>query len=215
MSFYDSVLLPVLTLAEQDRRLNALDDSRIKFINESVRELVEDVNDASFTDATEAVTKSCATIDAKLTSPLTITCIPVRDEADELAAAMLVQILERQGHAAQVLPKNPIAKMFEDLERLHPDVLCVSALHPLATGQSRPLCKQLRQHCPNVTLIMGLWEYPRGAARAQERVGITCADFIGTSLEEVVRSITTFQATNTLSGTSPNKAPSQPVEAVS
>ena len=187
LNFYDSVLLPMLTLAEQDRRRNSLDEDRTGFIHESARELVEEAKDATSVDATQTTNKSCV-IEIER-PPSNIICIPARHEADELAAIMLVQILEQQGHAAHAFSRMPTSKILEEIQSLHPDVICVSALHPLATGQARPLCKQLRQHYPQVKLIIGLWEYPGGAVKAQERVGTTCADFIGTSLEEVADAI--------------------------
>lgn len=211
-SYYDLVLLPVLSLAEQDRRRTNLDENRIRFIHESARELVEDANDVPLADATETA-ESCAT-QAKQSGPSTIVCIPARDESDELGATMLLQILEREGHVAQLLPRNLTTKVFEELETLHPDVICVSALYPLAPGLARPLCRQLRQRCPNVKLIMGLWEYPGGAIRAQERLGSSCADFIGTSLEEVVDSLAGKSKKESLSSSEVTASP-QPIEAVS
>lgn len=187
-SFYDLVLLPVLTLAEQDRRLNNLDESRARFILESAEELVEEANDVSLGNSTEPA-ESCATEEKKPSLPAAIVCIPARHQADELAANMLMQVLEREGHAVQVLPRSQMGKIFEELEDQHPDVICVSALYPLSPGQSRPLCKQLRQRYPDVKLIMGLWQYPGGTPKAQARIGTNCADFIGTSLEEVVKVI--------------------------
>lgn len=186
LHFYDQVLLPVLTLAEQDRRRNSLDESRARFIYESARELVEEASDVSLANSTEP-TQSCATEKEK--PPATVICIPARNESDEVAAMMMAQILEREGHAAQALPRNQMGKIFEELEKQNPDVICISALHPLAPGQARPLCRQLRQRWPNVKMIMGLWEYPGGAIKAQERIGIGCADYIGTSLEEAVGAI--------------------------
>jgi predicted PurR-regulated permease PerM len=188
IDFYDQVLLPVLTLAEQDRRRNALDESRTRFIHESARELVEEASDMSLANSTEPA-ESCTSEQEKTATPATVVCLPARNEADELSAMMMAQVLERDGHSAQVLPRNQMGNIFEELEKQHPDVICISALHPLAPGQTRPLCKQLRQRWPEVKLIIGLWEYPGGAIKAQQRIGSSCANFIGTSLAEVVAAI--------------------------
>ena len=206
MNFYDQVLLPVLTLAEQDRRRNSLDEGRARFIHESVRELVEEANDISLGNSTEP--QSCAIEKEK--PPATVVCVPARNESDEVAAMMMVQILEREGHAAQALPRNQLGKILEELEKQHPDVICISAVHPLAPGQARPLCRQLRQNWPDVKLIIGLWEYPGGAIKAQERIGSSCADHIGTSLEEVVCAIDRQKTGPTI-----NNSNLPPIEAVS
>jgi hypothetical protein len=76
--------------------------------------------------------------------------------------------------------------MLEQLEPLKADVVCVSALPPFAAGQAKSLCKQLRQKYPKVKIVLGLWEYPGGLVKAQERVGPGCADMIGTSAVQIV-----------------------------
>ncbi len=76
--------------------------------------------------------------------------------------------------------------MLDRVEQLRADVVCVSALPPFATAQAKSLCKQLRQRFPDAKIVLGLWEFPGGVARAQERVGLGCADMIGTSLAQIV-----------------------------
>lgn len=65
-------------------------------------------------------------------------------------------------------------------------MICVSALPPFATGLARSLCKQLRQRCPKAKLILGLWAFPGGVEKAQEKVGLNYADAIATSLAEAL-----------------------------
>jgi hypothetical protein len=84
------------------------------------------------------------------------------------------------------VPIGAVSTMLDKVEELHPQVVCVSALPPLAAVQAKSLCKQLRQRCPDVKIILGLWEFPGGVAKAQQRVGPKCADMIGTSLAQVV-----------------------------
>lgn len=42
-NLYDSVLIPALSLAEKDRHMNVLDETRTKFIHQSTRELIEEL----------------------------------------------------------------------------------------------------------------------------------------------------------------------------
>ena len=44
-SFYDSVLIPALALAEQDRHLNSLEAETASFVSQSVRELIEELGE--------------------------------------------------------------------------------------------------------------------------------------------------------------------------
>jgi hypothetical protein len=97
-----------------------------------------------------------------------------------------MQLLRRAGCNADALPVAAISKMFEQLEQLQPDVICVSALPPYAAGRAKALCRQLRQRHPKAKIVLGLWEFPGGVTKAQERVGLGCADIIGTSLAQIV-----------------------------
>ena len=185
VNFYDSVLIPALSLAEQDRRINAVDETRLKFIHQSASELIEELYDISQTSSAEADVDSCAvTAVRQQSSTSKVACIPAGDDVDEMAATMLSQVLENDGHSTQVI-SGSAAQVFEQVDTLHPDAICISALHPFATGQARLLCKRLHQHCPEVKLVIGLWGFAAGAAKAQERIGTTCAEGVGTSLCEV------------------------------
>jgi predicted PurR-regulated permease PerM len=186
-NLYDSVLIPALSLAEKDRHMNVLDEARTKFIYQSTRELVEELYEVC-QNATSPDSNDLSAIGetTRFASGLRIVCVPARDEADEIVGTMVMQLLRRAGYEADALPIAAVSTMLEQVEQLHPAVICVSALPPFAAMQAKSLCKQLRQRCPNVRIILGLWEFPGGAAKAQQRVGLSCADMIGTSLAQVV-----------------------------
>jgi predicted PurR-regulated permease PerM len=186
-NLYDSVLIPALGLAEKDRHMNVLDETRRKFIHQSTRELIEELYESS-QDAPIPGTgvSSAIAVDVRALSGRKIICIPSRDEADEIVATMVMQLLRRAGCNADVLPMAPISTMFEQLEQLRADVICVSALPPFAAGRAKALCRQLRQRHPKAKIVLGLWEFPGGVTKAQERVGLGCADVIGTSLAQIV-----------------------------
>jgi predicted PurR-regulated permease PerM len=191
-NLYDSVLIPALGLAEKDRHMNVLDETRTRFIHQSTRELIEELYESSQdaptvgTDGSGTDGSSAIAVEVRALSGERIICIPARDEADEIVATMVMQLLRRAGCNADALPVAAISKMFEQLEQLQPDVICVSALPPYAAGRAKALCRQLRQRHPKAKIVLGLWEFPGGVTKAQERVGLGCADIIGTSLAQIV-----------------------------
>jgi predicted PurR-regulated permease PerM len=186
-NLYDSVLIPALGLAERDRHMNVLDETRTRFIHQSTRELIEELYESSQDAPIPGREVSSASAgDTRATTGPLIICVPARDEADEIVGTMVMQLLRRAGRNADALPIAAVSTMLEQLERLHPDVICVSALPPFAAGQAKSLCKQLRQRLPKAKIVLGLWEFPGGLAKAQERVGLGCADMIGTSLAQIV-----------------------------
>jgi predicted PurR-regulated permease PerM len=186
-NLYDSVLIPALSLAEKDRHMNVLDETRTRFIHQSTKELIEelyeDSQNAPISDGDDSSAPAGAT---RSPSGPKIVCIPARDEADEIVGTMVMQLLRRAGYDAEALPISAISTMLEQLEQLHPDVVCVSALPPFAAMQAKSLCRRLRQRCPKLRIVLGLWEFPGGVAKAQERVGLNCADMIGTSVAQIV-----------------------------
>jgi predicted PurR-regulated permease PerM len=186
-NLYDSVLIPALSLAEKDRHMNVLDETRTKFIHQSTRELIEELYEGSQNAPIPGSDDSSAPPMA-IQSPSgpRVVCIPARDEADEIVGTMVMQLLRRAGYDAEALPIAAVSTMLEQLEQLHPDVVCVSALPPFAAMQAKSLCKRLRQRCPKVKILLGLWEFPGGVAKAQERIGLSCVDLIGTSLAQIV-----------------------------
>jgi predicted PurR-regulated permease PerM len=186
-NLYDSVLIPALSLAEKDRHMNVLDETRTKFIHQSTRELIEELYEGSQNAPIPGSDDSSAPPMA-IQSPSgpRVVCIPARDEADEIVGTMVMHLLRRAGYDAEALPIAAVSTMLEQLEQLHPDVVCVSALPPFAAMQAKSLCKRLRQRCPKVKILLGLWEFPGGVAKAQERIGLSCVDLIGTSLAQIV-----------------------------
>jgi predicted PurR-regulated permease PerM len=185
-TLYDSVLIPALCLEEQDRQVHALDDARMNFIFQSTRELMDEVFEVTLDTKNVCEKEGSEELTASRPSGLTITCVPSKDEADEISGAMLAQVLRTAGHEAHALELGPVSTMLKELERMPGEVICVSALPPFATGQARSLCKQLRQCCPKVKLILGLWAFAGGAEKAQEKMGLNCADAVATSLAQVV-----------------------------
>jgi hypothetical protein len=174
-------------LAEHDRHRNVLDETRTRFIHQSMRELIEELNEISSNDAGQSDGESSAIKKAiSARSGPTILCVPARDEADEIVAEMVVQLLGRAGCNAEAMPITAVSTMLERVEQLRPGIICISALPPFAAVQAKSLCKRIRQQYPAIKIVLGLWEFPGGVAKAQERVGAGCADLIGTSLAQIV-----------------------------
>ena len=184
---YDSVLIPALSLAEKDRHMNVLDETRTNFIHQTTRELIDELYEASVAASSPAGedSSSSPTATGRRLGPRVV-CVPARDEADEIVSIMIMQLLRSAGVSAETLPIGAVSTMLEEVDKLYPQIICVSALPPLAAVQAKSLCKELRQRCPGAKLILGLWGFPGGVDKAQLRVGLNCADMIGTSLTQVV-----------------------------
>lgn len=176
---YDTVLIPALALAEIHGHRGELAEGRHRFILQSLKEIVEDLGQRQpETEADAAAEETCNAINAfpssALTSlpPVCILCLPARDEADEIAATMLAQLLETNGCIVQVISITARASEMVDLVvQRQPAVVCISATPPAAVMHTRYLCSRLRARLPKVNLIVGLWDTPGDLTKAKERIG--------------------------------------------
>jgi predicted PurR-regulated permease PerM len=192
-TFYDSVLIPALTLAEQDRHLNSLEPRTTAFISQSTRELIEELGERSETalDVQESVLfkdGESSSPEAPLTtlSGASVVCIPASDDADELAAIMAGQLLQRVGCEVRCLPVSNRANLVDAVPSDVSLAVLISALPPFSAGQARSLCRLLRARRPKVRIILGVWGYEGGAAKAQERLESGPADQVATSLQQAI-----------------------------
>jgi hypothetical protein len=171
---YETVLIPALRLAEEDRHLDAFGEHTSEFIYQSARELIDDLG--------ERITAPAPVESATGAGVYQIVCLPARDEADELVATMFAQVLRQAGYRAAHLAIGKVDDMLEQVDQGGFQIACVSALPPFAVGQARALCKRLRSRFPQLPIVLGLWEFAGGELRAQERVGANCANAVATTL---------------------------------
>jgi predicted PurR-regulated permease PerM len=208
---YDSVLIPALFLAEQDRHRNDLDEATQQFITLSTKELVEELYDHTSEEAAlENGTPSDNSDSTAGMAPavqqaapfrsLTIACVPARDDADEIVGTMLAQLAERTGHRSQCTPVGPVAETVSGVEEARPDVICISALPPFAVSHARTLYLRLRARLPAVHILMGLWGSAGDPARLARRMRMAEGDKVVVNLAEAIAEIAAVATSQTPRG---------------
>lgn len=150
LGLYDHVMIPALSMAEEERHQGNLDENRENFLIQSINEFIADLAEHGL----ESPAKTVRAEDAPLIEfkkpiharDLRVVCIPASDRADESTAAMLTQILELAGYTAVLLPipRSP-GDALDLVSRQECDVVCISALPPFALLPVRSLIKQLRR----------------------------------------------------------------------
>lgn len=182
-SLYESVIIPALRLAEEDRHTDALGERSCEFISQTTRELIDDLADRTVQPNPQ---DSGSSGDSRF-ADAHVVCIPARDEADELVGMMLAHVLRQAGNKqTRFLAIGAVDDMLEQVGRGGFQVACVSALPPFAVGQARSLCKRLHQKFPDLAIVVGLWGFSGGVLKAQERVGPACTDAVATTLAEAL-----------------------------
>jgi predicted PurR-regulated permease PerM len=187
---YDSVLIPALTMAEHDRHKGALDAVREEFLFLSMKEMLAELPDDSLKSALPNA--EAAAEPAKAAKPEwpagRVICIPANDEADEIGASMLSQLLELGGCAALSFPVDPdMLQLMQVLEPSADDVICISSLPPFAFTHAKTLSRQLRARFPLTKIVVGVWGFAGDAKVALERFPPPRPEHLATSLEQAVQ----------------------------
>jgi predicted PurR-regulated permease PerM len=182
VDLYDGVVLPALSLAEQDRHKGYLDDTRSTFLFQSATELIAELTDyrSPLSDPAETevfVDRACPVV-----------CIPANDQADEIAAVMLAQLLEQRGHKTMLLPAVALAPEIVDRLREEPTTtICISALPPFAFVHARNLCMRVRELLPKNRILIGLWGEPGDTELMRKRFGAGRPQAVATTFAEAIQ----------------------------
>ena len=193
---YDEVLIPALGLAEQDQHAGRLDADRRQFIRRAMKEIVDDLGDrhrlsaGKVDDASAEVQANSEEATADANRTVCVVCLPARDEADEIVAMMVAQVLEVGSCHAKYVPVDALAsEMVEAADRHQARIVCISALPPSAVTHARYLCKRLRAQIPDISLVVGLWGAKGDIAKTRARLSCKETDQVVRSLAEVVEQI--------------------------
>ena len=131
---YDSVLIPALNLAEQDRHRGQIDDHTAGLVFQSMGEIVDDLferyGESRTADLVLVPTQREQRTTLETAPRAKIVCVPARDEADEVVALMLSQILKHAGYDAIYIPLTTPGEATERVKLHHADIVCISALPP-------------------------------------------------------------------------------------
>ena len=185
LELYDSIVLPALMLAETDRHKGAVEDHRAALFMQGASELIAELTGYAGKrrpgEAHPEPVRMCCPV----------VCIPASDQADEIAATMLAQLLEVRGHKTLLLP--PAALTPELLQRFAEDpqtTLCISALPPFAFIGAHVLYLRLRAALPRNRILIAMWRSHIEPELLRERFGASLEqDSVATSLAEALDSI--------------------------
>ena len=197
-AFYGDVFVPALLLSEQDRHSGALAEARQRFIFQSSRELVDELerqDEIARAEAAGAEGEAKANDEkpekaAMPTLPLVLG-LPARDEADEVIAYMVAHLLRRRGISAAVTPLAvPLEDAFKTANQSEVRATFISALPPSATGAARQLCRRLKARSPGTPALIGLWCHRASIEELEKRLHASGPDEIVTTLADAVEQLT-------------------------
>jgi hypothetical protein len=221
IELFDALLIPALHLAELDRHRGRLDESMQAFIEQGMRTLVEDIEEAErrIDQRRAAAAETASAVgDAAAAGPIpsepappgdraVVLCLPARDAADEIVGGMLELVLRRRGIAASSVSIVKLAgEYLMEVETSGARLVCVSAMPPLAVSHARYLCKRLRGKFADIPILAGVWDMPPESPRMGERIMAAGANEVATSLAAAVEKVTLMlQAPALANGRGPAK----------
>jgi predicted PurR-regulated permease PerM/methylmalonyl-CoA mutase cobalamin-binding subunit len=194
-SLYDSVLIPTVTLAEVDAQRDELNAEHRSAIHRHIHDLIEDLGSAPPSKSQLEADKTVAEHTPFPLSPPTcrVLCVPARAYRDELAGAMLVQLLRQQDfdaeNASAALSSDELLEM---AAKSDPEAICISVVAPSTLIHARHLSAKLRAQLPHVKIVVGIWGATENMAGAGERLRSSGADEVVVSLAEAVVQLAKF-----------------------
>jgi predicted PurR-regulated permease PerM len=191
VELYDSVLIPSLTLVEQDRHQGILDDIRCNFFFLAISELVAELTDYRPKESPTLPQNTFNGFSSGEAADFAIVCISASDQADELTALMLAQLMERANHQTLLLSASFVSnEILENLAKEPTTVVFISALPPFAFSQARTICQKVRSHLPLNRIVIGFWNNNDDPDQTIERFGKGRPNVVVNTLAQALAQVT-------------------------
>jgi predicted PurR-regulated permease PerM len=206
LTYYDEVALPGLKLAQNDLTRGALDRAQAEKIKATILEVVDNLaeqnggrpagdttHDPEAAAAVEAVDKTVpelAVIKREALGPewradAPVLCVAGRSPLDQAAAAMVAQLLGKQGLGARVEGADAVATMnILRLETSGVALVCLSYLDASSLAHMRYTIRRMRRRLPAAQILLAPWKADAEVATLR---AATQADVVATTLPEAVR----------------------------
>lgn len=182
---YGKLFIPALSLVEQDRHRDQLDPDTSQFIYQSTREILGEIDGSETGEFEDEAAESRA--HHREFGRSLILCVPARDEADDVVAGLLAQLLEVHGQHAQSVSLGPVSEMLGQIADYSPDAVCISALPPFALNHARALYGKLRARFPDLKLVVCLWHFEGDLDRVSTRLRLAKDHRLFTMLTDVLK----------------------------
>jgi predicted PurR-regulated permease PerM len=189
VELYDSVFIPVLIFVEKDQHEGTMADDRARYILRGLREIIESLAQQNSGVAgspepqVERPTITKTSQRTKFDEPAAvISCLPARDEGDEIVGMMLTHLLTEAGFKAEwVSPDTPDNMLDEILER-DVNFVFISALPPFAVSRIKKLIMKVHSRIPKSKIGAGLWGFGENSEAMKTHLKMGDADSIITTL---------------------------------
>ena len=168
LSFYETVALPALALAEQDRSRGVLTEERRATFSASAQALVDNLEDYAEEEAADESEPEEAASEVSRSGPepvvlpdgegRIITCAGGRGELDDAAAAMLAQVLQAQGATANWIEHRSLEPgRIRTLPVDGVETIVIVFLNPQSVQNARYMTRRLKRSRPAIRVGVLIW----------------------------------------------------------
>jgi predicted PurR-regulated permease PerM len=205
-TFYQQIAIPTLVTIEHDRAAGLLDDRRQQMVAQGMFTVIENLSDHEDVVVAEIPASGDGIAVEKL-SPMghvdpvkgehSVLCAGTRGSLDDVAAAILAQLLKRRGIGAQLLTSNDMAP--ETLSRLDLGGVSIAVLTYMnedSIPHAKYLIRRLRRRAPAIKIIIGLWSMVPDQLARHEVTEETRADLVTVSLTDTLDQVTSLLIAN-------------------
>jgi hypothetical protein len=131
-------------------------------------------------------------IKTETAGPVRVLCVGVRDEADEIVATMLAQLLDGAGFRSVAVSRANLDPGLAAVSEAKPDLIYLSGVPPFAIARSRRVYRSLRVREPSLKIMNGLWDYLEDEAKAAKEISRGEEDHIATTLAQAVAQVQSY-----------------------
>jgi predicted PurR-regulated permease PerM len=211
-SYYDEVAMKGLQLAQADLDRDALDQTRLLKIRDTVIEFVNDLSDQTdqepMGEGSTSDAEAAAAVEATAAEPVyadlpilrkeelriewradnPVLCIAGRTALDESAAVIFAQLCSVHGLRTRV--EGPESLSTNNIFRLEAEgvaLVCLSYLNAENPAHIRYAVRRLRRKIPRARIMVGLWSGLNAGQKDETMMENAKADMLALTLREATR----------------------------
>ena len=201
LSYFEEVALPALSIFEYDRARGVLTDERRALVAAGALTVVDNLSEHEDANGQEEVdefgedqAQRELALPGKIESGVDwqdrpVLCAGGRGNLDDVAAAILAQLLERRGIGTRVSSHQEISTgAYAGLDLDGVKLIYLAYMNPHSIAHARYAVRRLRRRT-DVPIGVGFWSLDPAASDSPDLISATRSDLSATSLEEAIEEI--------------------------
>ena len=205
-AFYQTIAIPALVTIERDRAAGLLDVRRQQMVAQGMFTVIDNLSDHDDIAPDESTTVG-AEVSDKRSSMVSLTnsewgdhailCVGARGSLDDVAAAILAQLLRRRGFGAQSLTSDDVTpNKLPHLDMAGVRIIVLSYINQDSITHAKYLVRRLRRRAAATKIMLGFWSLTSDELAERKVLDETRADFVAISFKDALEEVTAAAITD-------------------